>query len=401
MENQKLTEAIEDVRRLNEEQNFRDIMFKVYRASAKRIVLRIENTYPFKTPQEACQSILHDGSSGTIRLNPVDRVQLGLMVRYFETGHAFRTQRISKNKNCPRHEPFKKCHSDFLNWLYENGKSRYTIESYRNVTAQFLNHLSDKGCRVHSDIHTRHINSFFKGLTANWAVTSIRVASSAIRSFLTYLEAAPILTHALPKHCPKHFPIIPVLSNEEDLLLSAYFQDGTASYKSKGMIALCYFLGIRAVDIINLQLQDIDWNKDIISFFQSKTGETVVLPLVPVVGNCLAHYITEERPESPFQNVFLREIAPIRPFSEHSAVYCHVARAFKKLHIRKHQRQGSHLLRHNLAMKQISCGTSIGTISTLLGHSNIGTTNIYLSTDYEGMRQCCIEPIYRSGRMPR
>ncbi|MDD4220205.1 MAG: tyrosine-type recombinase/integrase [Sphaerochaetaceae bacterium] len=401
MGTQKLTDAIEDVRRLNEEQGFRNTMFEVYRASANRIVLRIEKTYPSKTSQEACQSILHDALSGSIRLNPVDRVQLGLILRYFETGHAFRIPKTSKNRNYPRHEQFKECHSDFLYWLTENGKSRYTIESYRNVVAQFLNHLSDVGCRKITSLHPRYINSFFKQLTTTWAVTSVRVASSAIRSFLTYLDVEPTFMHVLPKHCPKHCPIIPVLSNEEDLLLKVYFQDGTASYKSKSIIALCYFLGIRAIDIINLQLRDIDWNKDLISFFQSKTGESVVLPLIPVVGNCLAHYIAEERQESLFQNVFLREVAPICPFSEHSAVYCHVARAFKKLHIRKHERQGSHLLRHNLAMKQISCGTSIGTISTLLGHSNIETTNIYLSTDYEGMRQCCIEPIYKLGRMPR
>ena len=276
MEYQRLAEAIEDVRRLNEEQNFRTTMYEVYRASANRIVLRVERSYPSKTSHEACLSILNDALAGEIRLNPVDRVQRGLMVRYFETGHAFRMRRIYENRNYPRHEPFKDCHNDFLYWLFKNGKSRYTIESYRNVTAQFLNHLSDIGCSKISSMQPRHINSFFKQLTKNWTVTSIRVASSAIRSFLTYLNVDLTFMNALPKHYPKHFPIIPVLTKEEDQLLKGYLQDSTASYKNKSMIALCYYLGIRAVDVINLQLRDIDWNKDVISFFQSKTGETVI-----------------------------------------------------------------------------------------------------------------------------
>jgi site-specific recombinase XerD len=401
MEYQRLAEAIEDIRRLNEEQNFRNTMFEVYRASAKRIVLRIERSYPSKTSYEACLSILHDVSVGEIRLNPVDRVQIGLMLHYFETGHAFRMQRVSDNRNHPRHEPFKKCHNDFLYWLSKNGKSRYTIESYRNVTAQFLNHLSDSGCNKISNMRPHYINYFFKQLTKNWAVTSIRVASSAIHSFLTYLNVDLTFMYALPKHCPKYFPIIPVLTKEEDQLLKGYFQDSTVSYKNKSVIALCYYLGIRAVDVINLQLRDIDWNKNIISFCQSKTGETIVLPLIPIVGNCIACYIAEERPESRYKNVFLREIAPICPLSEHSAVYKLVSRAFLKLNIRKHERQGSHLLRHSLAMKQISCGSSIGTLSTLLGHSKIETTNIYISTDYEGLRQCCIEPIFKSIEVSR
>jgi len=398
METKKLYDAIEAIKRLNKEQNFRTTMFNVYKASAKRIVLRIEKMDSSKTPLEACKFILHDALIGNIRLNPVDHIQIKLIVRYFETGHAFRIQRISNFKNYPRYGPFQSYLREFLHFLSENCKSRYTIESYRNVLSQFLNHLSNVGCRKITNISACHINSFFKLLTKTWAITSIRVASSAMRSFIMYIESDSTLIYALPKHCPKHFPIIPVLTKEEDKLLKEYIINDNASYKNKSIIALCYYLGIRAIDIINLKLSDVDWNKDLISFIQSKTGENIVLPLMPIIGNCIAQYILQERPESHYTNIFLREIAPICPYTEHSSVYNQVSQAFKKLGIRTNERQGSHLLRHSLASRQISSGTTLGIISTLLGHSNIDSTTIYLSIDYEGMRKCCIDPIFRSRR---
>jgi integrase len=203
--------------------------------------------------------------------------------------------------------------------------------------------------------------------------------------------------YALPKNCPKHIPIIPILTQDEDTLLKGYLQDESVSCKSKSIIGLCYYLGIRAVDIVNLQLRDIDWSKDVIAFRQSKTGENVVFPLIPIIGNCIAHYITQERPGSKYLHVFLSDFAPIEPLSGHSAIYSIISNAFNKLNIRTNERQGAHLLRHNSATKQLNYGTPIGVISTLLGHSKIETTTIYLTTDYESLRLCCIEPIFKMG----
>ncbi|VDN47489.1 protein of unknown function [Petrocella atlantisensis] len=52
--------------------------------------------------------------------------------------------------------------------------------------------------------------------------------------------------------------------------------------------------------MINLKLSDIDWNNDIITFRQSKTGNLVCLPLTPTVGNAIARYIVNERPDVEF-----------------------------------------------------------------------------------------------------
>ena len=398
MDMQKLSVAIETIRGLHVDQNYQKNTMSLYRQSANRILNMLSRSSPSLSVCDACLALLHAWANHEMYLNPVDQVQLRLVVSYLETGHPNRNYLRARKGNIPKSKQFKRCHKDFLYWLTKQGKSIYTIESYRNVVAQFLNHLSDCSCYELSRMHSSHINTFFMKLSQNWALTSIRVASSAIKSFLVYLNLGPEFYLALPRHCPKHTPIIPILTKNEDELVKGYLQNESASYRSRSIIGLCYYLGIRAIDITNLRFSDIDWNKDVISFRQSKTRGAVILPLVPIVGNCIAKYITLERPESKYQAVFLTEFAPRTPLSEHTAIYKIIANAFKELGIREHQMQGSHLLRHNAATKQIACGTPVGTISTLLGHSQIETTTIYLTTDFESMRQCCLDPIFRLRR---
>lgn len=65
--------------------------------------------------------------------------------------------------------------------------------------------------------------------------------------------------------------------------------------RDKAIFLLGYVLGIRACDIVALKLTDINWENDCIQFVQSKTGNTVKLPLCTDIGNALFLYITLER----------------------------------------------------------------------------------------------------------
>ena len=50
--------------------------------------------------------------------------------------------------------------------------------------------------------------------------------------------------------------------------------------------------------MIKLKLSDVDWNNETITFRQSKTGNVVCIPLIPIVGNAVTKYIVNERPNA-------------------------------------------------------------------------------------------------------
>lgn len=51
---------------------------------------------------------------------------------------------------------------------------------------------------------------------------------------------------------------------------------------------------------------------------------------------------------------------------------------------------GVHFLRHNTASSLVRNGVSLGTISAILGHSDPNSTNVYISTDSEKLKECVL-----------
>ena len=91
--------------------------------------------------------------------------------------------------------------------------------------------------------------------------------------------------------------IIPVLTDDEKDRLRDTIESGVISNRDAAIVLLGLSTGIRAIDLINLRLSNIDWNLETISFKQSKTGNLVNIPLTLAVGNAIAKYLYKERPK--------------------------------------------------------------------------------------------------------
>ena len=149
--------------------------------------------------------------------------------------------------------------------------------------------------------------------------------------------------------------------------------------------------GLRAIDIVNLKLTDIDWLKGEIHIFQSKTGKSLSLPIIPKTGECIKDYILNSRPKSECKEIFLREKAPFTPITAVAVAYM-FNKYCGKAGIKRvaFDGKGFHSLRCRLAKNMITAGIPITTISQVLGHTNIETTKIYLSLDSENLKECSL-----------
>jgi integrase len=109
------------------------------------------------------------------------------------------------------------------------------------------------------------------------------------------------------------------LTEEEEQAVWDVLQTDTVISRDKAIMVLALLTGIRAVDILNLKLGDIDWQGDLINIIQKKTNEPLGLPLLPAIGNALVRYIMNDRPKSDSPYIFLSINAPHQPLKEHSA----------------------------------------------------------------------------------
>ena len=87
--------------------------------------------------------------------------------------------------------------------------------------------------------------------------------------------------------------------------------------------------GLRGCDIIHLKLTDIDWRAGEIRLIQKKTGNPLVLPLLPDVGEALKEYILNGRPDSSSEFIFEGD-ASISALQQNSGINASLVRLPEK-----------------------------------------------------------------------
>jgi integrase len=218
-----------------------------------------------------------------------------------------------------------------------------------------------------------------------------RAVLCGLRRYFIYAERTDLYTAIAGLHAYRHKRIIPTLTDNEQDCIKAVINENKISYRDAAIVLFGLSTGIRACDLIRLKLSDIDWINETISFKQSKTGNTVCLPLTLVVGNAIANYLSKERPRTDNDFLFVRQLAPFGPLTDHASCHAIVSRVFKKAGITKQDRFfGMHMLRHNAASTMVKREVPIATIAAILGHSNADTTDIYITTDEARLKECVL-----------
>nr|MBA3672783.1 tyrosine-type recombinase/integrase [Gemmatimonadaceae bacterium] len=147
-------------------------------------------------------------------------------------------------------------------------------------------------------------------------------------------------------------------------------------------------LGLRAGEIVALELDDICWSAGEI-VVRGKGRRLDRLPLLKDVGEALAAYL-RERGASTSRRVFLRRYAPRVGLSGPTAV-CIVARkAVRRAGLQLAGRVGAHVFRHGLATKLIQRGASLAEISQVLRHRSVASTELYAKVDLEALRSVAL-----------
>ena len=218
-----------------------------------------------------------------------------------------------------------------------------------------------------------------------------RAVLCELRCIFRYLGRKDLIDAIAGIHVPRKKRIIPMLTDSEQKSLQTTITGEGFPKRDKAIIMIGLTSGMRAIDVINLKLSDINWTNETISFRQSKTGNLVCLPLILSVGNAIVEYITEERPEVRSEYLFLSETIPHLPLQSHSSCYGIVKRCFQKAGIEKSGRIfGMHMLRHNVASTMIRNEVPIEIIAAILGHSTPDTTDIYITTDEKRLKFCVL-----------
>lgn len=311
---------------------------------------------------------------------------ISLVNSYFNTGR-FDFSMRKKGRISPNNSYHKLIYVEYQKYLHLKYSNLNTINFYEYGMYRLLQFLDTYSIVNLKHLKTNIIYQYIKETKP----TQQRAVLCELRGIFRYLERTDLLTILEGIHAPRFKRIIPTLTDAENQRIKTTIDDHKITLRDTAIVILGLSCGIRACDLIRLRLSDINWLNETITFKQSKTDNFVCLPLIPAVGNAIARYISEERPNVESDILFIRQLAPFTPFNDHAACYSIVKRVFQKANIEKGSRIfGMHMLRHNVASTMVKNEIPIETIAAILGHSNPDTTDIYITTDETRLKDCVL-----------
>lgn len=319
---------------------------------------------------------------------------INLMKSVMENGILDCSRKKQEDISAPVNEPeFRFLLRNFLNQLAENDLNDNTICSYKRIVSYFLIFSQDKGYSNLNNIKTNDVTEFIMSVYQNgyFKPTNISSALSGLRRFLSAHDHTKQYLLELPSRLPSDRKIIEVYSEQELISINKTLSSGILSKRDIAICKLLMETGLRAIDVCELKLKDIDWDKDIIRIIQNKTKQPLHIPLRNSYGNAIVDYVLNERPDNNSDYLFLRSLAPYEKLEGAGAIRCILQQMESKAGIHKEGRMtGSRFTRHNAASTMLRAGVSMFDISAALGHKDPNIVTVYLSTDNEILATCTL-----------
>jgi site-specific recombinase XerD len=223
-----------------------------------------------------------------------------------------------------------------------------------------------------------------------WA--SAKQCTTAARMFLRFLIAdgkcaagllgsIPVLAHWRLSSLPRYLQ-----SDDVELVIASCDRATPVGKRDRAILLLLARLGLRAGDLVQLRLGDIDWKEAGICV-SGKGRRQTLMPLTQEIGDAIASYIKDGRPQTSVDALFIRSRAPFRALANHCAISVIAAQAMRRAGVVCPSRGAAHVLRHSVASSMLRHGASLQDIADVLRHRSISTTEIYAKVDVVALRQ--------------
>lgn len=272
----------------------------------------------------------------------------------------------------------------------ERALAESTVAGYLLVAHEFVGEQLDGGAAAAGTLRPEVVHAFLLARVRRLNPKRAQYVGTALRSFFRFLfvrgETETDLSRAVPTvrqwrlaSMPRHLP-----ADEVELVLRGCDRSTATGRRDHAVLLLLARLGLRASEIVKLELGDVRWREAEIVI----RGKGLVrdrLPLVADVGAALSAYVAKDRPKSSSRRLFLCVRAPHRGFGHSSTVSTIVACAIDRAGLAPATR-GAHLLRHSLATTMVRRGASFAEIGQVLRHRSANTTEIYAKLDFDALR---------------
>ena len=289
--------------------------------------------------------------------------------------------------------------SKLYDFIQENASSNSQNTRNRKILAitRFLNALSADGIGSWDELSFDIVNRHFIPLT----IEDKYIVSAYIHYH--FLNGTLKKDYSAQLRIEKRPLKLPSIYSESEIveLISQIDLCSKTGTRNKAILLLAARYGLRSGDIVNLKMENFDFNKGYLTFLQQKTGIKVSTVIDSELIACLKDYISEKRPTSESGFIFLNENAPFN----------HMSTGIIRYMMRKYlatsqintgnRRKGPHSLRSSMASAMVENNIPYEVVERKLGHQSSDSILRYVKVSAEKLRQCALSTIEESGNFSR
>ncbi|MDR0302606.1 MAG: tyrosine-type recombinase/integrase [Treponema sp.] len=271
-----------------------------------------------------------------------------------------------------------------------------TRNDARWITYKYFSWLSDQGHEDLKRVGSLDIQRFMLDCSKKMSMNSIHDVRLHLAKLYVYLyesgQSESSYQALFSFRIKRESKIRSVITRDEIAkALENINRSSIAGKRAYAVMMLGVVLGLRACDVANLKLDDIDWINGEIKILQQKTAVTVILPLTKDVGEALTDYILNARPNVETNHIFIKLTAPFEQIKS-AVTIGEIFRDCCKAAGLDYGKQ-YHMLRRSLATSMVTNGVSIYNIAQELGDENIDSVKPYIALDSIHLKLCAL-PFY-------
>ena len=263
----------------------------------------------------------------------------------------------------------------------EKNYSLLTVNAYVNDLIFFKEFLN-------KNFDSENLEAVNYSMIRSWIVSmvdqgisnsSVNRKISSLKSFYKFLlktkqiEISPLLKHKSLK-TPKKIQI-PFSENELNEVLNHFkYSEGFEGVRDKLIIDLFYTTGIRRTELINLKIQNVDFQNNTIKVLGKRNKERI-LPILPIVLKQISDYLLErfklESSKDPEYFFLMLKGDKLNDSFVYRLINYYFSNVSEKV------KKSPHILRHSFATHMLNNGADLNSVKELLGHSSLASTQVY------------------------
>ncbi len=274
-------------------------------------------------------------------------------------------------------------------FLIERG---VTAKSYRTVTAHvqhLLDHLDSQNFRSVSEENIREFLAISKREKV-WSPKTVRAYLQSFQSFYKwcqirgYVKKNPAQNIEKPK-LPQRLPRCLTKEQAQKVLSHAQNYPWNSDFAQSRNITILYvflFTGMRLNELLHLRFDDVNLKTDEILIREGKGKKERIVPIHPTLSRVLRNYFRQRKERNKRSKWFFTGVNSDKRLYEKN-----VHEICRKIIVSSGIKFYPHMLRHTFA--RLACDENINLfkLKEVLGHTEISTTQIYLSVSKKGVKE--------------